>query len=698
MQSIDASQGWKSANSQVESIKTFKEVSKSLKDLKKSAGDSLAKSTNSIATQLDKLSEQQKRYLKNGPTSMDNILNLFVSTKGQGTQTFKYLRKKLLETTVKVEPEIKNILNEQTLKVVGCSQEQTYSGVDSALLEIEPLPLRPNSTGIYIPVQSLDLSNTLKTSVDSKLGKIFYEKLEPSVNPKFKSYGGSEPYPMNKELNLRMNKKNESFFTQYGTNYKGSSQQDLFDIQYTTVNQYNITGNYYRVVLIDRQGQTSGLTSNNVGEFLRDYYSTIKLVDSVDITSQLMNILSNVTTIKAELGSNEITNQSKFYLLAARILGLCFDSRTEIDVSGVSKVAELDGVDETFFEFTDTDLRNIDINITNAQNKVIEFEDCNNVKVPVDYETIINELDNFRATLDEQSNEQQVETIEKIIDTLSENPDWKLYLPTNFNASLTINKNLLKQLPVAVASAVLSPKVLLPIYIMLSVVESEATNTYNQTITSANTYIQSANTFIQSGNTIAGKVNNLVGNSVDFMKKFKQFTIEVISKIGEIYLRTLFELLKKDIINLLSSVISDITKSKKTRKYLLILRLVGIATAVAQLIGDYRKCKNLLDDILSILKLINGLSGPADKLPLPLLLLSEFLPGYSPERATINVIKELQSLGVPTGVLPDGSPNLMLLYNFASNKGNDDEEINNGSGTGVSLGVNGVSKVIWKRS
>jgi hypothetical protein len=44
---------------------------------------------------------------------------------------------------------------------------------------------------------------------------------------------------------------------------------------------------------------------------------------------------------------------------------LCFDDRREIDVSGVAKVAELDGVDDSFFELNEIDLRNIDSEISN---------------------------------------------------------------------------------------------------------------------------------------------------------------------------------------------------------------------------------------------------------------------------------------------------------------------------------------------
>jgi hypothetical protein len=118
------------------------------------------------------------------------------------------------------------------------------------------------------------------------------------------------------------------------------------------------------------------------------------------------------------------------------------------------------------------------------------------------------------------------------------------------------------------------------------------------------------------------------------------------------------------------------------KKYAIILRLVGLAIAVAQLIKDYRQCKPLLEDILAILLLINstgvGRRIGQNQIPISLLALTKLLPGFSPQRAFINVIEELQSLGIPTGLLPDGSPNLMLLYNLATHKGSDKEKSENG--------------------
>jgi len=519
----------------------------------------------------------------------------------------------------------------------------------------------------------------LKTSSDSKIGKILYEKPVPNVQSGvFRPYGGVIPFPMNKEFYQRLAGANSStsYKGEYGKFYQGVSGQDLFDFQYSPTNKFGVDQACYRVALISKVNPTAtitGGTENKIIDFLKDYYSTIKLVDSVDFTATLINILSGAISIKAQLGSDEITEQSKFLLVLQRILGLCFDSRREIDVSGVSKVAELDGVDNTFFEPTEVDLRNIDLRVNNIQNGVMEFQDCDNVKLPVDYETIVDQLINFREN-DDLSTEAQVQNIIDATNTIFENPDWKVFLPTNFDLNIAVNMDIIKQIPVAMAGSVLGPKVLFPIFVLLQVVENDATGLYNQAVTSANTYIQSANT-------TTGAVNNIVNNQVDFMKVFQSFNIEVTSKIGSIFIKQLFELLKKDIITLLASVVKDIAKGRLEKKYLTISRLTDIALILQQVvrgIDDYRKCKSLVDDIIIILKLLSGLAPPGSKIPDALLLLADFLPGTSPERSTINTIAELQKLGVPTGTLPDGSPNLMLLYNLATHKGAEKEKAPNG--------------------
>jgi HPt (histidine-containing phosphotransfer) domain-containing protein len=692
---VDLSEGYDSSQSKISSIKNYTEVSKSAKKLKSTAGNSQSPAIPDVASQLNKVADQQKRYLRNQPTTFDQLFNLLKLANGSGSETSKYLKKKLLETVTKIEPNIKKIISEEALKALGCSQEQTFQGFTSTDLELNPLETLPVGQGIYIPIQSMDIASILKISTTSKVGKVIYEKQTPNVQTgNFLPYGGIRPFPMNKEFNQRLTGSNfsNSYKGEYGKYYQGVSGQDLFDFQYSPTNQFGVDQACYRVTLISKVNSlltTTGGTVNKIIDFLQDYYGTIKLIDTVDFTATLMNIVSGAISIKGTAGSEEISEQSKFLIFLQRILGLCFDSRREIDVSGISKIAELDGVDETFFEATEVDLRNIDRRINNIQNGIMELIDCDNVQVPVDYETIIDELIEFRDKED-LSTEDQVQNIIDITNTLIENPDWKVLLPTTFDGQI-LNQEFIRQIPLAVAGSILSPKVLFPIFVLLQVLESEGTNVYNQAVTSANTYTQSANT-------INGSVNNIINNQVDFAKTFKTFNIQVTSRIGSIFIEQLFQILKKDLINLLKPVITDIAKGRLEKKYLTIQRLVNIALILQQIVkgvDDYRKCKSLVDEILKILNLLSGFAPPGSKIPNALLLLTEFLPGTSPERSTINAIEELQKLGIPTGTLPDGSPNLMLLFNLSSNKGTEKEQAENGTADSFALTAEGIPVKSW---
>ena len=689
MPTPDLNQGQIEVKNKISAIKNFAQVSNSEKKLKRSAGNSESKGIPDIASSLDNASKDQKRYLKPPPNSFDQVLEMIGLTSGNGSETLKYLKKKLLLTATKIEPEIKKIITKNAIKALGCSQEQTFQGFTSTFLELNPLNTLPVGQGIYVPIESMDISGMLKTTTDSKIGKVVYEKPNPNVLENvFKPYKGKVPFPMNKEFNNRLQGTfvTDSFNGEYGKYYQGVSNQDLFDFQYSPTNQFGVDQACFKVALISKVDSTltvTGGTVNKVIDFLEDYYGTIKLFDTTDFTAVMMNALSGAINIKANLTSDEISKQSQFMLILQRILGLCFDSRREIDVSGVSKIAELDGVDESFFELTEIDLRNIDVQISNIQNGVMELVDCDNVKLPVDYETIIDGLIDLRET-ENLSPALEVNKIIAISDSLVQNPDWKVLLPTNLNFQV-FDEDFIKKIPLSVAGAVLNPKVLFPIFVLMQSLEGNATNAFNSAVTSANT-------FTQSGNTIGNSVNNLINSNVDFLKTFKKFNIEMVAEIGAIFVTELFNILKKDLINLMKPIIADIGSEALKAKLQMIERLITIALIINQIVigvKDYKKCKSLIDDILIILNLISSLAPPGSKIPKVLLLLANFLPGTSASRASINTIEELQKLGIPTGTLPDGSPNLMLLFNLASNKGTKKESAQNGKIQAIGISADG---------
>jgi hypothetical protein len=78
---------------------------------------------------------------------------------------------------------------------------------------------------------------------------------------------------------------------------------------------------------------------------------------------------------------------------------------------------------------------------------------------------------------------------------------------------------------------------------------------------------------------------------------------------------------------------------------------------VGEALIDFRNCKSVIDEILKLLNL--ALNQLNIGLPTFALAASRLLSGVSDTRAFANVIENLQKSGLPTGDLPDGSPNQM---------------------------------------
>jgi hypothetical protein len=175
----------------------------------------------------------------------------------------------------------------------------------------------------------------------------------------------------------------------------------------------------------------------------------------------------------------------------------------------------------------------------------------------------------------------------------------------------------------------------------------------------------------------------------DFAKLFRSFFVEFVSKIGAIFTKEVFNELKKEVKALVALLLGDISAEKIKKKYQMILSIVGIVPALTKTVKDFRECKSILDELLQLLNLgvkkkLNKLAENGGDLPLPLLLSAKLLDGYSPTRSFLNTINNLQEIGVPTGPMPDGSPNKFIASIKAMIDGNDQEISENGK---VAIGI-----------
>lgn len=611
---LDLNFDYNSVQNKINATKSYTDLKGQYDNTTKKAGESFENAKSDITGQIQNLKNQSKRYQKEIKTQLEQLLDINKITGGKGSNSTRYVKRLFLTALKNIEPKIAKILSEEALNAVGCDQQQSFS-----------------AQTIYIKVKSIDLINLLKLSPTEDDGKPLYEKQQIDVQ--------NYPFAMNKEL-YELIQNGNPYSTTNGQLYKGQSGQNLFDIQYVEQNNFSVTGPWYKITLQDRIGIGGG-TPNKVGEFMVDYFKTIKVVDTTNIMANIMEALSGAISIKANAGIGQIGDQTKFGAIVQRILGLCFDNRKEIDVSGIAKLADLDGVDESFFEFNEIDLRKIEQTITNIKNGVIEFEGCDNIKVPVNADAIFEDLNNLNFVSDNDL----VDAMDNLTNSLINDPIWGLSPQIDVQAA--VDFNFIKLMCQGIASSLLSPKILLPIYIMLKSLGQSAVD--------------------------------LINSFMAFIKEFKKFAINVISKVGAIFIEELFELIKKDIMALIQKVITDLIKEKIDKRLTMILKLVQLLLIVSSFISDWRRCKSVVDEILSMLSLItSSIPGLGGGIPLPLLFASQLLDGYSASRAFIGSIEEFQKIGVPTGALPDGSPNLDILSKFGQMRAMANEEDSNG--------------------
>jgi hypothetical protein len=610
MATLDVNAGFEQVKSKINATKAYGDLKNQYDNAQKKAGDSFEQAGSQVTNGLNQVNDQVKSFKREIKNQFEQLLDINNLTGGKGSNSIRYVKRLLLKTVKNIEPKIRELLLEEAFNAVGCDQEQTYTG----------------GTSIYIKVKSVDIVNMLKKDYNSDLGKLFYEK-QPLVIQ-------NSPFSMNKELYERTQSANSYSFDN-GQFYLGRSGQPLFDIQYTQFDNFGQTGPWFKVDLQNR------LTINKVGEFMVDYYSTIKILEFPSIMVNIMESLSGCISIKANVGLVQSQDATKFELLIQRILGLCFDNVREIDVSGVAKIAELDGVDNSFFEFTDIDLRNIDQKISNIKKGVIQFEECDFVDLPVNTDAIIDDLTSLFFVPDNEL----VDAADQLTQTLINNPQWG-GLAIRGNVDVAVNFNFVKLIVQGIVSALLTPKILLPIFIMLKALGQN---------------------FV-----------DLVESYVEFVKKFSRMAINLVSKIGALFVKELFELIKKDLVNLIQQVVLDVAKEKGDKRIIMILKLIQLLLIIAQFITDWRKCKSVVDELLQLLTVATtGWGGFGNEIPLPLLLATKLLDGYSESRAFIGAIEEMQKLGIPTGAMPDGSPNLDVLSKFAQMKAMAKEDAEN---------------------
>jgi len=608
-------------------LKILKDKKKIQSDVKSSVenyssnGDGLEKN---LKEKIDNYSSEQfknkkKQFKSQGKSQLNSLVSILkTSMFGTGnTSTEQFVTDIFIKAANNSKGRIKNILTTETISALGCSQEQSYIPRD-----------------IYISVSSLDIfGKTLTNSPNSVPGKYLYEN--QSFSPV------SIPRAFNRELYNRIQNQGVSYSQEYGINYLGVTNQPLFDITYVTKSGQT-SGFFYKVDLQQRY------TGYKVVDFLGDYLDSIDVVNIKEIYKNVLDLLTGSVSFSLKMGDDSLRDQTKFEKILQRILGLCFDNKTEIDVSGVGKLDQLDQVDDQIFTMDEIDNLEIENKIKNLLSGVVEFQDCGQVQLPISSPTILNLLDGFDSP--NLTTKDYDFLAKNMLDTLSQNPEWKIKLPNVPNLSDIINLEFIKLIPIAIINSLLSPKHLFPLYVMSK----------------------------SLGNNLSDDIETLD----DFSRIYKKYLIQVSSKISSIFIEELVKEIKTQVKDLIESIINQqllelVNKKNKTIQSVLLLINAGLNAAA--LISDYRRCKSIIDELQNLLQVgirLASLSGA--QIPPVINYLAFAKPGMTPTSILKRYVQKLEESGIPTGDLPDGSPNLGLVAQQAFNEALLDEIAENG--------------------
>ena len=554
----------------------------------------------------------------NSEINKANFSQLKTDTAKNATEA---LRNTFIQTVNRTKERIQQVLTQETVSALGCSQEQNYE----------------TNKSLYIKVKSVDVfGKTLQTDPNTSPGKYIYE-VKP-FSPR------QQPYSFNKELYNRLQNPGKSYKDEYNVNFLGSTAQELFNITYVKdpkpVDKDQLYGDYYKVELSPR------VSGEKVVDFLNDYFNTIDILNFNELYSNVLNLLTGSISIKLKTGEDDLRSQTEFEKILQRILGLCFDNKQEIDVSGSGKLDPLDQIDDSFFVLSPKEMVEVENKVKNTLESVVQYRDCGTLLLPVNADANLSLLDKFLNPNINASNADRI--AQDLLNEIAKNPEWKIRFPRlPDNLDDVINTQFLELIPIAITNSLLSPKHLFPLMVMSKSLQNE--------------YVDDIETL------------------QDFLREFKKFIINLQSKISGIFVEELVKQIRKNIKDLMQTIVQQTTNELLNKKAKIILASINLALTLATAIEDYRRCKSIIEELQRMLSLtlqVRSLAG--NSVPPLINYLANLKPGMSPTSMLTRFVEKLEESGVPTGDLPDGSPNLSLIIQQSFNQSLIDEIAENG--------------------
>ena len=390
---------------------------------------------------------------------------------------------------------------------------------------------------------------------------------------------------------LKINRELYNSFTQGNYTLETNSNKTLFRMDWSSANQeFTVTG------------LTQGSGTVYVEQFLNDYYSSVELPDLTGVTKTAMLVALSGDPSQDPLfdkGMNDIDR------LLKKLFALCSSPQPKNGLikNTTTQFNENDQDIEFYFDFNDVE--GIDLDDESARlRKVLRFADCNNFEVPINPDI----LEDFVYLSNKKPLSDMItSTLSKAASDAYEQSDGNIPLE---NFHLTILNTFILQLPKALVMSCLSPKIFLPIVLIYKMFKL----TVNEVIVAA-----------------------------QFMKKLWKLFKSIITDLFWLFIRNFWKLIKPDLIRWVGNLVKRILKNKYKRYATIITALIALLVKILE--DGIDNCYELFNIILTTIDAALNASGIFN-IPSLLLSISDKLPGFSTDRATMNINERIQNAGV----------------------------------------------------
>lgn len=426
---------------------------------------------------------------------------------------------------------------------------------------------------VNISPKEIDFLSILTMSPDSGVGKIVYES-PTSITDKIKfdrqlysQFTATSPYT-----------------------FQSLNNNSLFDLT------WNVSTQKYTV---------SNLQNKSINTFFDDYYSSITFPDIEHVIKTSM-----LLSIQGDGSETSLFNTSldKVERLLQKLMTVCGNPTKRNELQNLNPIDLFDETDEDIeYYFNFDDVEGIDLDAEEARHKgVLKFRDCNNFEIPKDT-TMIEDFIYFSGI--ENINNLVDNTLNRVASSAYEQSDSSISLD---NFKLSILNTFILNVPKAIISSVLTPKVFLPIVTVYKVVKN--------VISELDIY--------------------------SLMKTLSKLFFSIIKDLFWFFIREFWRLVKPELIKFLSVLVAKILKNKNKRYIIIITALIALLTKILEYGID--NCADLFNIVLQT---INGALAASVPFNIPgiLLALSDKLPGYSEDRATLNIMERMESAGISLG-------------------------------------------------